>query len=1191
MSKPIRIRLTLASEDPSARVYFNNVARLGERAAARVGAAFSSVFAQIARNPMMMGKLGAMGGAAGAALRNVVGRMGGGGGRGGWPTGWQRWGSPAGGGPFGNLAASAVHAGRVGGAGLGGITSALTAIPRAARSASQSMLGIVSTIWLVERGLRMLKAVTITPFEGLLGATEESRKFEYSMASVLGTMEKARKLNRELVRSSKDLPGGISDLRSSAEALAFNPALSSRLTYAKSTEAARQQVLTYQSLVQRLGVADPQQGAHGAGLALRNVFEGGDDTFRSLRIRFGLSGRVLARQVAKEMQQSIDETLEQMKNDPSVAYRGVERYIDAMIPPEAAARMSKLVSVRMQKLRETFRAGLAQVGDSGVFDDTVSMLEKFGGSLFEHLDSPQFRAQAQRASNSLSTILRNLSRMVVEMLAQFTGTKGGTDTVAGVVEVGTRALEKLASASEGLPALGKNVATFIQGLDRTVGSALGKVEELIAAITGFSLTQNILDPNLFANLGDGGKELSQRRANAALKVAQQFGIEGGSVRKMGLRQAPNMDDPTEALPYLWQEYGHALWQQLKAGDFMNSSGRDYYAEGRDYALGKTYGVEAGGVKDIRQRQLLAQVASALDNLTDAQLQPGRANVEVLNTLKAAKTQDGVSLLERLQGLRGGGPTTRPTTQPAGSSFVSLEAPLVRKLIKDEYTGANFAAMVQPIGQLLGQIESLVPQTEIEKATRKGRGVFSTNLSGDVKDPLFVSGVFGRLKQAYGESAEVLDAAIKQGTAQLAKQFDPEVAGWVEHLKKNRLGVGQRYDLAVQTVEDHLVTGAQDFARFVEGGLSDLPPEVAVGIREKLVTGATSFADSVAETLRKAGREVPDRRLLGLGKQPLSQRLRGMRDDFGRRAQALEDATRLGIITDRFGGALPDLTAKQIVNLRPLYERDARRRLAQLYEMKAIPEQSGVFNEARRAYLANPNELTTANLGIAGHDLADLAHKLRAVRRELDFAGEGFRAFAEDTRLSLDNTLGEVLTRILERTGDVGDAFRALAHDVLASFSRMSTNNLLNALIGDAGRRDREGNQAPLGGILGSILNPIFGGGSTPGYATGGIVSGRRTITVGEKGPEAIIPMSGRRKIDVQLMGGRHTPASAIYGSGASRGQGTHVHVYQHETKADAIAAARRQQNGLTPGDVAVIAKAAVKKDIQSGGDIRKMLGR
>ena len=42
---------------------------------------------------------------------------------------------------------------------------------------------------------------------------------------------------------------------------------------------------------------------------------------------------------------------------PTAALGALERYVDAFIPTQAADRMSRLVSVRMTKIKESIRAG------------------------------------------------------------------------------------------------------------------------------------------------------------------------------------------------------------------------------------------------------------------------------------------------------------------------------------------------------------------------------------------------------------------------------------------------------------------------------------------------------------------------------------------------------------------------------------------------------------------------------------------------------------------------------------------------------------------------------------------------------------------------------------------------------------------------------------------------------------------
>ena len=1103
---------------------------------------------------------------------------------------------------FAQIAGAGRDAGAAAARSLAAIPAELAKIPLVARSAASAVTDLAAKLFVLDRVAGVVKSALVDPFvdaaRAVFDATEASRKFEYSLSGTLGSLEKARDLNQQIVRASRDFPGTLDSLREAALALAHLPGLSGRLTLADDVSAATAQVEKYASLLQKLATLDPAQGERGAGTALRNLAEGGDGAVVSLKRRFGISDRSLARLVARDVSPDDGDTnkaLAAVRSDPSVALTAVQRYVDTFIPPDAAQQMGRLLGTRVEKLREVLRAGLAKVGDSGVYDGVVAKLESLGDTLFKHMDSPRFKEQARAISDGMARTLDAVGRAVVAFLAKVTGTTGGADTVAGVVDLFAGAVGRLGDLSQGLPALAARAGDFVKGLGDVVAQGVEKVERLIAAIEGFSVVQNLVPGERLSAWKDGGLSDGERRARLAVEVGRTYGIEGATVNKtfLGPKELGGDESAQElfggdALNFA----SHAVYRRL-TGDGSWKEAADH---ARDYVKGAAYDVDPAGVADPAQRATMARLWVALQKLSPRDLEPDRANPAALSALRSEP-----GLLDTLRsigraagaGASPGGAATGAATRPAaaaGPAYGEL-VPKLFALDRHEYQGPNFQPLIQSVGQVLARLEAQAPKSALDRTLTQARGVFSADLAGNPNHPVRLDDAFGRLAKTYQAAAGQLDAAINEGTAALDGQArpDPQVARMVDTMRSRKADLTPAYEEARRALADHLIGGAADFGRLLAASLGELPPETGAVLAERVRAGTTSLGDKVAATLAAAGLAVADRsKAWGADALPLADRLRQGGEDADRRVRAIRDAGRLGDLPDRFGGMRFDLTSDQVEHLPAVPTVGVERRTADYLRLKAIPDQRALFDQARTAYQANPtDERAIANLGVAQHELAELSTKFREAHEASDRFFGSMVEWANKVQESLENSIGKGIESLITGTGNLSDVFKSFARDVISSFSQMASKNLLRSIVGDP-----EGSKSGFGGIMGSLISGLtgaLGGGTgakaagdgdvwpsfTPiaAFGDGGVATGPRVGIVGERNqPEGIVPLQGgmiplgldsRGGVHAQLPGNRRIPAaftsgaamfaeggvfggwggSAPYGGGGGGGQPAPVQIY------------------------------------------------
>ncbi|MDB5294121.1 MAG: hypothetical protein JWO31_104, partial [Phycisphaerales bacterium] len=188
----------------------------------------------------------------------------------------------------------------------------------------------------------------------------------------------------------------------------------------------------------------------------------------------------------------------------------------------------------------------------------------------------------------------------------------------------------------------------------------------------------------------------------------------------------------------------------------------------------------------------------------------------------------------------------------------------------------------------------------------------------------------------------------------------------------------------------------------------------------------------------------------------------------------------------------------------------------------LPEQEKVMGRAQEAYDGDPtSERAGRNLAAAEQEVARLLDQMDRLDLKLDTVRAGYVQFGAAVRDSLESNVGKGIADLIEGTGTLRDAMLGFARDVVQAFSQMASRNLIQGLIGDAGRVQGNGTSGSLGGLagglasaIGSIFTAADGGvisGELRAFAAGGIVSEPTLALVGERSDkvaEAVVPLLG-----------------------------------------------------------------------------------
>ncbi len=343
----------------------------------------------------------------------------------------------------------------------------LKTVGSAYESAGNFFIRLSATFYSLERIGGMLKNTFAGPVNYIMDATEASRQFEVALSGVAGGMGRARDINAQLVKESRTLPITIKEMRQLTQQMAYIGPLTSRVAMGAPADVAGE-ARSFSKIVSGLKLLNPDQDVSGIMVSLKEALGASD--FVSLRRRLEIPVSSLAASIGKKP--------EDLFGRPEMTMQALEAYVDQFVPESAIKQMGSLYTVRIEKLMEVFRLGAERVGNSGVFDSVVGQMEQLTDRLFAYLDTPDFQQKAKRVSDSLARIVGNLGKGIVALLQKMSGARSASGTVPALADTIAGLVDRLASASDGLPGLGTKVGEALATIGWAIDQAIVELKRL-----------------------------------------------------------------------------------------------------------------------------------------------------------------------------------------------------------------------------------------------------------------------------------------------------------------------------------------------------------------------------------------------------------------------------------------------------------------------------------------------------------------------------------------------------------------------------------------------------------------------------------------------------------------------------------------------------------------------------------------
>jgi len=338
--------------------------------------------------------------------------------------------------------------------------------------------------------------------------------------------------------------------------------------------------------------------------------------------------------------------------------------------------------------------------------------------------------------------------------------------------------------------------------------------------------------------------------------------------------------------------------------------------------------------------------------------------------------------------------------------------------------------------------------------------------------------------------------------------------------------------------DALSGMSDQFGEALKKSIKELPPEAQVFLYNNIKDATSIIGNEAKATMLKGagllgkfemkrlpGQSNADNLLQRILESPGSQKANeALINSYGRygNVPGLASVSEINSATPLSDRAVANLQIGQLDKIRPQIEKDYRDAIASGDKVLALR---------------------------AKFNLEELDAQVRDFRLEVDDLTKSWMKFAAAGRGAIEGSVSQALDDIIWKAGSAKDVLVGLAHSVTKAFSDMASSNIVQAIMGDAGKPNKNGQMSGFGGIIGAIIKGFGGGGDfassggsaaagggdfsmaangavwpgfTPihAFSAGGVVRRPTMGIVGEgRYPEAVIPMPNGRSVGVELRGG------------------------------------------------------------------------
>lgn len=325
----------------------------------------------------------------------------------------------------------------------------------------------------------MIDKYLVAPFvafgERLVDTSDKYRQFVNAVSGPIGGFNRADAVGRELFRQAATSPLTAEDLQNATRQASFLPSLNGRFG-TQSPVAVAKQTTEFATLLGQLGTLDRDQGAAGAGVAVREFLSG---DARSLRLRLEISPDDVAAGIGK--------SLPQVLGDPRLGLRALQNYTNQYIGGSFDDRSGLLSNAGAKITDNISRVIIEATGATGggLYDTVTDRLRGLNDTITKYLDGPEWGKAKTKIGDSLGRVLDGVGDSVLQLVGKLTGSGTNLQSLTSVGDIASTILDRLADLIAQAPALAAAVGGSVRSLIESVQKLPVAIEEAAKAIRDF----------------------------------------------------------------------------------------------------------------------------------------------------------------------------------------------------------------------------------------------------------------------------------------------------------------------------------------------------------------------------------------------------------------------------------------------------------------------------------------------------------------------------------------------------------------------------------------------------------------------------------------------------------------------------------------------------------------------------------